>query len=74
MDDGGFFVVVGVLIWTIPAILLWRAPPHWWGCLWQKIAYDFVCFWLRFFLSSDDKKNVLFAVLACGGMSLAAPI
>ena len=57
VDDGGFFLVVGVLIWTIPAILLLRSPPRWWGYFMQKTAYDFVCFWLRFFLSSDDKNS-----------------
>jgi hypothetical protein len=39
-----FFLVVGVLIWTISAILLWRAFPHWWGCIGQKTYFGFDVF------------------------------
>ena len=36
-----FFLVVGVLIWTIPANSVMREPPHWWG-LYGKNFCDFV--------------------------------
>ena len=64
VNDGDLFLV-GVLRWTIPAILLWCGPLHWWSCVRQKTVSGFDEFWLIFFLSSEvvlpTKKIVLFA-------------
>ena len=72
-----FFLVVGVLIWTISAFLLWCAPLHWWSCVGQETDFGFDVFWLTFSLFLEvvlpTKKIVLFAVVTCGGNEYGCP-
>ena len=65
VNDGDFFLVVGVLIWTIPAILLWRLPLHWWSCVGHKTVCYFDVFWLTFFVVKFRQKKHKIALFRC---------
>ena len=66
-------LVVGVLIWTIPAFLLLCEPPHWWGFLGQKTVSVFDVFCPRCVCRLERfDKLALFAVFARCGVSMAA--
>ena len=67
----GLSLVVGVLIWTIPAILLQRFYLHWWDYLGQKTECVFDVIWPRIICLMSN--FALFAVFARNGGVFGSP-